>query len=132
MGTRSLIYFKETSGEAVACIYQQFDGYPSCVGLELAKFLTGITIINGISGGQDVLGKFGKFANGMGCLAAQFIATQKNRVGGLYMISTEEPQDAGQDYEYHVYPDKVVVRDYDSQIFSGDHEQFLAFCKKAD
>ena len=69
-------------------------------------------------------------ANGMGCLAAQMIAHFKDGVGGFYIHSVLET-DLGQDYEYHVYPDKVRMTNYDNvEIFNGSWAKFHKFCKQ--
>lgn len=65
----------------------------------------------------------------MGCLAAQMVAKFKVGVGGFYLFSVKN-KDLGQDYEYHVYKDRVVVKDYDSQIFSGTWQEFANYCKE--
>ena len=62
MGTRCLTYVYEGNSPLV-CLYRQFDGYPSGHGAELANFLKGIKLGNGIADNP----KMGKFANGMGC-----------------------------------------------------------------
>ena len=105
MGTRSLTFVYEGE-KPVINMYRQFDGYPSGHGTELAEFLRPIKVINGIGGDQN---KLGRFANGMGCLAAQMIAHFKDSVGGFYIHPVTDT-DCWQDYEYHVYEDKVVVK----------------------
>lgn len=87
MGTRSLTYVVDDKNDAILCMYRQFDGYPSGHGMELSKFLEGITLIKGIGAGQD---EMGKFANGAGCLAAQIVAHFKEEVGQFYLRSTKE------------------------------------------
>lgn len=50
MGTRSIVTFKsEWDGEEICAIYRQFDGYPEGRGKELANFLDGYRIGNGIA-----------------------------------------------------------------------------------
>ena len=105
MGTRSLI--NVIDGKPIVTMYQQNDGYPSCVGKRLAEFLAGITMINGISGDQEE--QLGKFANGIECLAAQIVAQHKECVGGTYLMAPGA--DAGQEYEYD------VTVDDDGQVF---------------
>ena len=87
MGTRSVIKFQE-DGETVCAIYQQFDGYPEGVGATLFEFLDDITIVNGLSVDQPK-----RVANGVGCLAAQFIAQHKNGAGGFYMTHPDDSQE---------------------------------------
>lgn len=94
MGTRSIIRIQE-DGKTLVSIYQQYDGYPECVGLELAKFAAARTIVNGYHGDQ----KSDKFANGAGCFAAQFIAHIKTDIGGVYIY----PADcSGEEYNYTI------------------------------
>ena len=122
MGTRCLTYVYEVN-DPIVCLYRQFDGYPSGHGAELADFLNKIEVGNGIPGKPEM----GEFANGMGCLAAQLIAHFKKSVGGFYMHSVENG--GGVDYEYHVYPGNVVVRDPDNVVFSGSSVDFAEYCK---
>ncbi len=133
MGTRSLTYvYKDTfskkdNPEIIICLYRQYDGYPQGGhGEELAEFLLPIKITNGISGDST------NTANGMGCLAAQMVAHFKKEVGGFYLYPTLTG-DAGQDYEYHIYSNKVVVLEtYNSgkKLFSGTWKEFAKFCKE--
>ena len=126
MGTRSLTFVYDSSGlngesEPIMCIYRQYDGYPSCHGHELAQFLNSKTLVNGY-------GEQNSFeANGMGCLAAQLIVQLKHGVGGIYIYPVSST-DCFQDYEYHVYEDKVVVKDPTAVIFEGTWEEFRQFC----
>jgi hypothetical protein len=125
MGTRSLTFVYEDSGdgqEPVMCMYRQFDGYPSGHGAELAEFLIPFEIVNG--DGAEV----NKVANGMGCLAAQMIVNFKKSVGGFYIHAPVLGRDYSQDYEYHVYEDKVVIQNPGEIIFSGTWNEFRDFC----
>jgi hypothetical protein len=120
MGTRSLTFVYE--GEMpIVNMYRQFDGYPTGHGQELADFLLSGELVNGYSEKQSV-----QF-NGMGCLAAQMIAYFKNTVGGFYIHSVDST-DCWQEYEYHVYEDKVVVKNPTEVIFSGTWDEFHSFC----
>jgi hypothetical protein len=109
-------------------MYRQFDGYKEGHGLELATFLAPITLLNGY-GDQ----KAGTHANGMGCLAAQMVTYFKgpHGIGGFYLHSPETT-DAGQEYEYHVFPNEVRVIENnwskpDSTIFSGSWKEFAVW-----
>ena len=120
MGTRSLTFVYD-GDVPVINIYRQYDGYPSGHGHELAQFLDSKTLVNGF-------GKQNSFeANGMGCLAAQLIVQLKHGVGGIYIYPVTST-DCFQDYEYHVYEDKVVVKDPTAVIFEGTWEEFGQFC----
>ena len=104
-------------------MYRQFDGYPSGHGQELAEFLNSFDeVVNGIPVGDNR-----KLANGMGCLAAQMIANFKNSVGGFYIYSVNST-DCGQEYEYHIFEDKVVVSNPGEVIFEGSWDEFHSFC----
>ena len=116
MGTRSLTFVYD-GDTPVVNMYRQFDGYPSGHGAELADFLDGMVVVNGYGEVKP------KIANGMGCLAAQMIANFKQTVGGFY-IHPVTSTDCWQDYEYHVYEDKVVVKNPTEVIFEGSYQAF--------
>ena len=110
MGTRSLTrvfstYKDEKKNKQVKVqlvnMYRQYDGYPSGHGVELADFLKGGKVVNGI-GSNDV-----NVFNGAGCLAAQMIAHFKDGAGGIY-IEPITAKDCGQEYEYE------IIVDYDT------------------
>lgn len=84
---------------ALVNIYQQYDGYPTYMAVEYAKWLQNINIGNGMLG--DV--KLNEFANGPGCFAAQFIKHFKDRPGGLY-LSPVDNELGWVDYIYTLYP----------------------------
>lgn len=122
MGTRSLTFVYDERRQPIINMYRQYDGYPSGHGRELAEFLSPFTIVNGI--GRETK----NIANGMGCLAAQMVAHFKTEVGQFYLHSVIEA-DCGQDYEYHVYENRVVVKNYNgNEVFSGTWENFDKFC----
>ena len=137
MGTRCLTFVYDGSNsddgtnEPIMCIYRQFDGYPSGHGHELAQFLNSKTLVNGYT---DKLSS--TEANGMSCLAAQLVVQLKHGVGGIYIYAPMTGRDYSQDYEYHVYDDKVIVQNcntvYDSGhyqvIFEGTWQEFAQFC----
>lgn len=124
MGTRCLTFVYD-GNQPIVNMYRQFDGYPEGHGQELADFLTSFAeIVNGYSPGDKR-----KIANGMGCLAAQMIANFKTSVGGFYIHAVTDT-DCWQDYEYHVYEDKVVVKNPDEVIFEGTWSAFAEFCKE--
>jgi hypothetical protein len=124
MGTRSLTFVYDDT-RRVVCMYRQFDGYPSGHGRELATFLAGFdAVVNGLR-----VGETRKVANGMGCLAAQMVANFKVSSGGFYLYPTDT-SDVGEEYEYHVYADKVVVKDgLGETLFSESWEDFTEYCK---
>jgi len=121
MGTRSLTFVYDEGNRPLLNLYRQFDGYPSGHGVDLANFLNGLRLVNGY--GIDKSG----IANGMGCLAAQLVAQFKDGVGQFYIRSIDDT-DLGQDFEYHVYPDRVIIKDPTSEIFSGTWKELVIFC----
>ena len=103
MATRSLVRFarredgvsfSEHPEKVEAQIYKHYDGYPSGHPVELAKFLNGFSIVNGL--GMDT----NKIANRLGCLAAQYIAAFKMVPGDLYV---ENPDTEHGDLNYITY-----------------------------
>lgn len=130
MGTRSLtIVYSEWEDEKLpmVCMYRQYDGYMEGHGLELAKFLAPYTIVNGL--GRD---NGSKIANGMGCLAAQMVAHFKTEAGQFYLYPPTPGLDAGQDYEYHVFNNKVVVHNHNHVVFEGTWAEFYSTCAKKE
>lgn len=129
MGTRSTIKFLEDDRN-LCNIYQQYDGYPSSVGLELAEFLNGMEIINGF-GMSDNTGK----ANGLGCLSAQFVAKIKTNIGGVYMTSADDEQEYNYIVSLKRHPKHeltITVYSYNEHLFEGTKEEFLEFCKESE
>ena len=133
MGTRALTFVYDADRQPFLNLYRQYDGYIEGHGAELAEFLAGKKLVNGYGKESTEL------ANGMGCLAASLVAHFKETVGGFYIHSVTETQ-CGQDYEYHVYEDKVIVKGYPEtyslfergkmvQRFEGSWEMFAKFAK---
>lgn len=122
MGTRAIVTFhSEWHDKPLANIYYQFDGYIEGVGHELANFLKDKTVINGIQSGQTMEKGF---ANGMGCLAAQYIANQKDSIGGVYMSEDGETES----YHYHVRFNKELDRvEISIDEFTGTPEELLKY-----
>ena len=129
MGTQSLTFVYQDDDKLV-CMYRQFDGYPSGHGAELAEFLAGGKLVNGLGVGDNT----GLF-NGMDCLAAQLVAHFKKGAGGIYLLPTRT-EDADQDYEYHVHEvDGSVVVEVVSgahTLFLGNVAEFTEFCKNSE
>lgn len=128
MGTRSTIKFLTgKDNDFIGGIYQQYDGYPSGKGLELAEFLNEVELINGIQ--NNTLDS--NQANGFDCLIAQFIARNKTVVGGLYMTTEYDEQE----WNYIVKHDfgnddyEIQVNAYGEVEFIGNKAEFLEYCK---
>ncbi len=124
MGTRSLTHIAE-KGETILTLYRQYDGYLQGHGLDLARFLKDISIVNGISGNAT------KIANGMGCLSAQLIAHLKDGVGNLYVYPPNS-KDCWEEFTYYIYNEKlgeeVKIKVEDSRgstIFNGTPTQLI-------
>jgi len=95
MSTRSTIrFFNESETSPILSVYLQFDGYLDGVGAELAKWLLTKKIVSKIGTHEMSDG----FAYGMGCLAAQFVAEHKLRIGSFYLTTNEDMQE----YNYSV------------------------------
>jgi hypothetical protein len=131
MGTRALTFVYDADNQPFLNLYRQYDGYiEGGHGSELAEFLAGKKLVNGYGKESNDL------ANGMGCLAASLVAHFKETVGGFYIHSVSETQ-CGQDYEYHVYEDKVKVLGpgsifnpgVNAALFEGTWAEFAKFCK---
>jgi len=125
MGTRSLTFVYEDY-QPVICMYRQYDGYPEGHGTELANFLASIeAVTNGIA-----VGETRRTANGMGCLAAQLVAHLKTETGNIYLYPTDS-KDCGQEYEYHIYTDRVTVYGWNRKhLFTGPWSEFAKWCIK--
>lgn len=141
MGTRALTFVYDEWNKPLVNLYRQYDGYPTGHGAELAEFLDGFKIVNGIGAEKT------RIANGMGCLAAQVVAHFKDSVGGFYIHSVDATE-CGQDYEYHVYQKdkelRVAVTDRGCNffgltmsetketLFDGPVADFVRFCSEED
>ena len=97
MSTRSIVRFakreegvsfSEHPEQVEVQVYKHYDGYPSGHPVELAEFLNDFRIINGLPYGND-----SKMANGLGCLAAQYIAAFKMKAGDIYVESPDTERD---------------------------------------
>ena len=136
MGTRSLTYcyqsYKNGEGkkvnEPIICLYRQYDGYIDGHGAELAEYLAKGNIVNGIGSGEAE-----GVWNGMGCLAASLVAHFKKEPGNFYLHAPILNRDDWQEFEYHVFDDKVIVyaigSNNDNVLFEGDYQAFAKFCK---
>lgn len=124
MGTRAHTFVYEEEVPLVN-IYCHWDGDPNNLGKKLGKILKNRKLVNGI---PDVL--FEPTSNGMGCLAAMLVAQLKTSIGDhyLYPIGTTA---LDKDFEYHIYEDCVVVKEFvssNSVIFTGSWNEFVEFC----
>lgn len=119
MGTRAVTIVEDEDGVYVS-LYRQYDGYPEGHGKELAEFLDGAEIGNGITGNPPP-----GFFNGVGDLAARLVTFFKENhkiIGGFYIIPTGTKW--GPDYTYTVTGRNsevfVKVQSYsDKTLFEG-------------
>jgi hypothetical protein len=122
MGTRSTVKFisEFDQDQPLASIYEQWDGYITGVGHDLADFLKDKKMINGIQSYQTARAGY---ANGMGCLAAQYIAKIKDDIGSVYMTTPDDTQEYN--YEVRLIEGKLIIKVDD--IFEGTPEELLNF-----
>lgn len=125
MGTRCLTVVEEYNDE-VLVMYRQMDGYPDGHGVDLAKFLSEFTVVDGLR-----LNDPRKTANGAGCLAGQIVAYFKSGAGGFYLYPSGT-RDVGEEYIYKVKtetdkPINIIIIDvYEGGvIFDGTPEELL-------
>ena len=139
MSTRSTIRFRNDGDSTVCCVYKHFDGYIEGLGHSLAEWLKGMTLINGISNKEQ---EGHDYANGIGCLAAKWIADNKTETGDIYMCDSDEYEEYNYDVilkrqnmrVLSVYGTKaddcisIAVKDYKGDlIFSGSPSELLEF-----
>ena len=120
MGPRSTVKFYDEfeKEEPILSVYQQFDGYIDGVGRDLANFLKDKKIIHGISNQTMEEG----FANGMGCLAAQYVAEKKTEIGGFYLTTKDDEQEYN--YEVRFIDGKLIIK---VNYFEGTPEELLNY-----
>ena len=117
MGTRSLTKVIQTwedktgkkQTQPITTMYRQYDGYMSGHGVELAEWLSGCTLVNGIPAGKSE-----PMFNGMDCLAAQMFAHFKDGAGSIYCMHP----DASGCWEEYVYE----ISEEDNQIYLTVYE----------
>lgn len=144
MGTRSTTKFIVKRGKdltPIMNVYQQWDGYISGVGYDLANFLKRKKFINGIRLGQET----DEYANGFGCLVAQYVKEFKTGVGSLYITDLDDKQeynyevifdeDKYYDGEFNVEKtadDLITIKVDSSPAFEGTPSELLNFEEKYD
>lgn len=134
MGTRSLTTFLDEGDEEICVMYRQFNGHPEGHGRDLAEFIQGKKLVNGITVGVD--DKSSSF-NGMRCLAASVIAEFKNSIGGIY-VHRAGSRDIGEKYIYTILGEtgelpKISLSDtYDGgeKLFEGNADEFIEWIRK--
>jgi len=139
MGTRSITTFIDERQREIAVMYRQYDGYPEGHGAELAEFLSGMNVVNGLGAEHK------KVANGMDCLAAQVVAHFKDGPGNIYLMPAQT-RDVSEEYLYIVKGEEgmkeptidVYEASHDngwdnpptySKLFGGPASEVLVKCK---
>lgn len=125
MGTRSTTKFIDNN-EVLVTAYRQYDGYPTGHGKELAEFLSGIKRI----GWKGPAGT----ANGIFCLAAQFVARFKAEPGDIYLVPAWQEEE----WNYEVTEGagetdwmlRVREEDAAEDYFYGTPQGFLDFLEE--
>ena len=134
MSTRSLVRFakreegvsfSEHPEQVEVQVYKHYDGYPSGHPTALAEFLKDFKIVNGL--GQDTH----KVANGLGCLAAQYVAAFKMAPGDLYIENADTEHD-WIEYITYIWGDygkgiwiSIFENHEDKCIFVGKPQQLI-------
>lgn len=125
MSTRSLTHIKNSDGQTIVTMYRHMDGYPNGHGAELAQFLAGFQIVNGLG-----MGSQHKTANGMECLAAFVVSHFKTEAGQFY-IYVADSSDVGEEYVYTVSGKPganlniKIAEDNGKVLFNGTPESLL-------
>lgn len=125
MGTRCLTVLQDNDGVEIAVLYRQFDGYPEGHGQELAEYLAGHAIVNGITSDDNNDNAF----NGMADLAARLIAHfSGNGIGGFYLHSAGT-RDCGENYTYIVSGStgEPIIIEIVGEDFKGTPEELIKF-----
>lgn len=148
MGTRSVTVVAENDGDkvvGVAAIYRQFDGYFSGHGRDIAEYLKGKPLVNGISDDKPCF-------NGLGDLAFRLVAHLHNEhkktdePGNFYLctppdleqgfskVAREISRKTWADYVYFISPMEknniggirlTVHGSTGEQLFDGPVEDFV-------
>lgn len=132
MGTRSLTAIKDEDDKDIMVLYVHRDGDPDNYGTELAEFLSGFVITNGVINQESK-----KEASGMECLAAQIVKRFKTCVGNVYIMPAGSRR-LNDEYLYIVsYRNqkleiKILTSKTDSysDLFLGTPEELLVFFRK--
>lgn len=119
MGTHALVRFisqRRNGANILVSFYFQYDGDLEGVGKQLLAFLKSRKIVNGIPLRRERDDKI--YANGLGCLAAQFCAQFKEGPGNLYIVPS-----TGEEEEEHVY--NVMWNEVANELYIGYMERSM-------
>ena len=133
MATRSLVRFarreegvsfSEHPERVEVQIYKHYDGYPQGHPLDIAKYLKDFKIVNGLGGNTY------QIANGLGCLAAQYVAAFKMEAGDIY-IESPDTERSWIDYVTYIWGDDnksiwmSIFDDEDECVFVGKPQELI-------
>lgn len=126
MGTRSTIkFYEEGATTPLLSIYNQYNGYIKGVGHDLANFLMGMRVVNGYQSNDKIF----HVANGMGCLAAQYVAKFKTDIGKVYITTPQDTEEYN--YEVRIRKDRIIITETTTG-FKGYPEELLDFEEEPD
>ena len=133
MATRSLVRFakrevgvsfSEHPEKIEVQVYKHYDGYPEGHPLDLAEYLKDFKIVNGLGGNTY------QIANGLGCLAAQYVAAFKMEAGDIY-LENPDTERCWIDYVTYIWGDDnksiwmSIFNDEDECIFVGKPQELI-------
>lgn len=132
MGTSFLTIFEDNDGEEICVMYGVHDGQPKNFGLELAKFIKDIKLVNSLIDGN--------IANGIECLVAQVIKHFKSGPGDFYIFPagkrnmykefiytiSENPKEKTFNIECQTH----FIRYGDKTLFKGTASEFYSWILK--
>ncbi len=117
MGTRSITRFHDDDGSVIITMYRQFDGYPEGHGKDLVEILKRYTECNGLSVHKTpvfngpgelpivVLWELKKEQGSRpNCAAGSRKKAKGFPNGNFYLYPSTPDLEAGQEYEYDVFP----------------------------
>lgn len=129
MGTRSTVKFY-SDGDNILSVYQQYDGYPSGVGKQVADLLKKYEIVNGLPIEDD-----SSIANGIMELALYYIIDNKKSSGNIYATTVNNYEE----YNYEIYAEHINMVDVITSVkicdsdgnydFDGTLDEFLIYVK---
>lgn len=114
MPTDSTVKFYNSKNKIILSVYRQYDG--DDIGNELAEWLLKKKVIGNVGYHTMEDG----FANGIECLAAQYVAQHKTQIGSFYLTTKNDKQQ----YNYEV---RIIGDDFNIQVggFSGTPSELL-------
>jgi hypothetical protein len=114
----------EKDAKPLINLYRQYDGYVEGHGAKLADFLNGMYVVNGL--GLDNENK--KISQWHGLFSRlKLILTLKMVLVSFTYTHQRVGMDCWQEYEYHIYSDKVIIKAYEDNIFEGTWQEFIDY-----